>query len=79
MGTPVTVETEFDSEIRQGQVIQQMIAQGVRLNLSIIDISTKPEASPLIKLYTLKGLSAVGTKRPTLQNVKRWVEGDTSC
>ena len=79
MGTPVTVETEFDSEIRQGQVIQQMIAQGVRLNLSIIDISTKPEASPLIKLYTLKGLSAVGTKRPTLENVKRWVEGDTSC
>jgi hypothetical protein len=79
MGTPVTVESEFDSEIREGRITQRMIAQGVRLNLSIIDITTASEASPLIKLFTLKGLSAVGTKRPTLEGVKRWVTGDKSC
>ncbi|SHM57961.1 hypothetical protein SAMN05216593_101620 [Pseudomonas asturiensis] len=79
MGTPVTVESEFDSEIREGRITQRMIAQGVRLNLSIIDITTVSGASPLIRLYTLKGLSAVGTKRPTLEGVKRWVAGDKSC
>ena len=56
-----------------------MIAQGVRLNLSIIDITTASGASPLIRLYTLKGLSAVGAKRPDLECVKRWVRGDKSC
>lgn len=79
MGTPVTVESEFDSEIREGRITQRMIAQGVRLNLSIIDITTVPGASPQIKLYTLKGLGAVGTKRPTLEGVRRWVAGNKSC
>jgi len=79
MGTPVTVESEFDSEIREGRITQRMIAQGVRLNLSIIDITTVSGASQLIRLYTLKGLSAVGTKRPTLEGVQRWVTGDKSC
>lgn len=79
MGTPVTVESEFDSDIREGRITQRMIAQGVRLNLSIIDITTVSGTSPLIRLYTLKGLSAVGTKRPTLESVKKWVAGDKSC
>ncbi|WP_144435113.1 hypothetical protein [Pseudomonas syringae group genomosp. 3] len=79
MGTPVTVESEFDSEIREGRITQRMIAQGVRLNLSIIDITTASGKSPLIRLYTLKGLSAVGTKRPTLEAVKRWAAGDKAC
>lgn len=79
MGTPVTVESEFDSEVREGRITQRMIAQGVRLNLSIIDITTVSGASPLIKLYTLKGLSSVGTKRPNLEGVKRWVSGEKSC
>lgn len=79
MGTPVTVENEFDSEIREGRITQRMIAQGVRLNLSIIDITPVSGASTLIRLYTLKGLSAVGTKRPALEGVRRWLAGDKSC
>ncbi|WP_122222168.1 hypothetical protein [Pseudomonas syringae group genomosp. 3] len=79
MGTPVTVESEFDPEIREGQITQRMIAQGVRKNISIIDVSQKTGSSPIIKLYTLKSLSVYGIKRPTLENISRWVAGSKSC
>lgn len=79
LGTPVTVEGEFDSEIHDGRIFQRVIAQGVRINLSIIEIKPKAESASEIKLYTVKGLSAVGTHRPTLEMIRRWAGGGQSC
>lgn len=79
MGTPVTLENEFDGEINEGQITQRMIAQGVRLNISVIDIKQNGASSSIIKLYSLKGFAVSGTKRPNLDQLRRWVAGDRSC
>lgn len=42
LGTPVTTEGEFDSELGSGQITQRMVAQGVRLSLAIIIIEPAP-------------------------------------
>ncbi|WP_413795156.1 MULTISPECIES: hypothetical protein [unclassified Pseudomonas] len=77
--TPVTTESEFDSEFGSGQITQRMVAQGVRLSLAIITIEPKPEGLAEIKLYTLKGWSTIGVKAPTLDRLRSWIKGDQSC
>ena len=79
MGTPVTVDSEFDTQMQEGQVNLRMIAQGVRLNLSIISVRKVSDSSSRISLYTLKGFSTIGTRRPSIRNVERWASGDKSC
>lgn len=79
MGTPITVDSEFDTEVQEGQVNLRMIAQGVRLNLSIISVRKTSDTSSKVSLYTLKGFSTIGTRRPSIQNVERWASGDKSC
>ena len=50
--TPVTTESEFDSELGNGQLTLRMVAQGVRLSLAVITIEP-----------TFKGWSSIGSKR----------------
>ncbi|TCV66169.1 hypothetical protein EDB98_107175 [Pseudomonas fluorescens] len=79
LGTPVTTEGEFDSELSSGRITQRMVAQGVRLSLAIITIEPAPEGIAEIKLYTLKGWSTIGVKAPTLDKLRSWIKGDQSC
>jgi len=79
LGTPVTTEGEFDSELGSGQITQRMVAQGVRLSLAIITIEPTLEGIAEIKLYTLKGWSTIGVKVPTLDKLRFWIKGDQSC
>ncbi|CAH0137916.1 hypothetical protein SRABI06_00397 [Pseudomonas brassicacearum] len=79
LGTPVTTESEFDSELGSGQITQRMVAQGVRLSLAIINIEPTPGGIAEIKLYTLKGWSSIGVKAPTLDKLRSWIKGDQSC
>ncbi|AHL36907.1 hypothetical protein CD58_18200 [Pseudomonas brassicacearum] len=79
MGTPVTTEGEFDSELGSGQITQRMVAQGVRLSLAIITVEPTPEGIAEIKLCTLKGWSTIGVKAPTLDKLRSWIKGDQSC
>ncbi|MGO4321094.1 hypothetical protein [Pseudomonas sp. KB_12] len=79
LGTPVTTESEFDSEVSSGQITQRMVAQGVRLSLAIITVEPTPQGIAEIKLYTLKGWSSIGVKAPTLGKLRSWINGDQSC
>jgi hypothetical protein len=79
LGTPVVTESEFDSELKSGQITQRMIAQGVRISLAIVTIDPAPEGSSEIRLYTLKGWNSIGTRAPTLEKLRQWIRGDKSC
>ena len=56
-----------------------MIARNVRLNLSILSVRKVSDSSSRISLYTLNRFSAIGTRRPSIQNIERWASGDKSC
>ena len=79
LGTPVTVESEFDTEFKEGQIRQRMSGQGVLLITTVIDVSSDEKGNSVVTLYTLKGLSSAGVKAPAVEDIKRWISGDARC
>jgi hypothetical protein len=79
LGTPVTTESELDSEMKEGQIRQKITGQGVLLTTTVIDVKAGTDDKGLISLYTLKGSLATGIKIPKLTDIKRWIAGDTRC
>ena len=79
LGTPVTTESEFDSELSSGQITQRMLGQGVRLSLAVMTIEPTPQGTSEIQLYTLKGWNSIGTRAPMLDKLRVWIGGDKSC
>lgn len=79
MGTPVVSEGDFDSQIKTGQIRQRMTAQGVLLNMSIIDLSPDVLGGTNLKLYTIKGWKSIGVNMPSKADLVRWSDGDKTC
>jgi hypothetical protein len=79
LGTPVTVESEVDSELKEGQIRQKVTGQGVLLNTTVIDIKADADDKVVVSLYTLKGSLVTGINIPTLADIKRWIAGDARC
>lgn len=79
MGTPVMTEGEIDIEMKEGQIRQRMIAQGVYLNMSVIDVHAITEAKSKVSLHSVKGWLKIGTDLPSINDVERWATGDKNC
>jgi hypothetical protein len=79
MGTPVTTEGDFDGDLKSGQIRQRMVAQGVLLNTTVIDVLSISDAKTSVKLYSVKGWKAIGIKIPKKDDISRWASGDTVC
>jgi hypothetical protein len=75
-GTPVTTEGEIDIGIQEGQIRQRMIAQGVFLNMSVIDVNGITDTKSKVTLNSVKGWLTIGTDLPAITDVERWTKGD---
>lgn len=79
MGTPVTTEGEIDIEAKEGQIRQRMVAQGVFLNMSVIDVRAIADTKSNVTLHSVKGWLKIGTDLPTVNDIERWTKGDKNC
>jgi len=79
LGTPVISEGDFDVQTKTGQILQRMIAQGVLLNMTIIDLYPADSGGTNLKLYTIKGWKSIGVDMPTKDDLVRWISGDKTC
>jgi len=78
-GTPVTVEGELDSDLKEGQIRQRVTGQAVLLTTTVIDVKAGAGDRGVVTLYTVKGSLGQGINIPTMTEIKRWITGDTSC
>ena len=66
-------------QTKTGQILQRMIAQGVLLNMTIIDLYPADSGGTNLKLYTVKGWKSIGVDMPTKDDLVRWSSGDKTC
>lgn len=78
-GNPVIVLSEFDGERNEGEINQKLLAQGLLINNTLIEIERHDGDKAQVSLYTTKNILSVGIRSPNISDIKRWADGDRSC
>ncbi|MEB6540930.1 hypothetical protein MXM81_17775 [Serratia plymuthica] len=78
-GNPVIVLSEFDGERNEGEINQKLLAQGLLINNTLIEIERNDGDKAQVSLYTTKNILSVGIRSPNISDIKRWADGDRAC
>ena len=79
MGNPVIVLSEFDGERKEGEINQKLLAEGLLINNTLIEIESQDNDKAKVSLYTTKNILSTGIRSPNISDIKRWVEGEKTC
>ena len=79
MGNPVIVLSEFDGERKEGEINQKLLAEGLLINNTLIEIESQDDDKAKVSLYTTKNILSVGIRSPNISDIKRWADGDRAC
>lgn len=78
-GNPVIVLSEFDAELKEGEITQKLLSEGLLINNTLIQIESDDGDKAKISLYTTKNILSTGIRSPKVSDIKRWAEGDRTC
>nr|WP_299998305.1 hypothetical protein [uncultured Cedecea sp.] len=79
LGNPVVVLSEFDTERKEGEINQKLLADGLLINNTLIEIESHDGDKAKVSLYTTKNVLSMGIRSPTLIDINRWAGGDRTC
>lgn len=79
MGNPVIVLSEFDGERKEGEINQKLLAEGLLINNTLIEIESHDDDKAKVSLYTTKNILSTGIRSPNISDIKRWVDGEKTC
>lgn len=79
MGNPVIVLSEFDGERKEGEINQKLLAEGLLINNTLIEIESQDNDKAKVSLYTTKNILSTGIRSPNISDIKRWVDGERTC
>ncbi|ATG00953.1 MULTISPECIES: hypothetical protein [Lelliottia] len=79
MGNPVIVLSEFDGERKEGEINQKLLAEGLLINNTLIEIESQDDDKAKVSLYTTKNILSTGIRSPNISDIKRWVDGERTC
>ena len=79
LGNPVIVLSEFDGERKEGEINQKLLAEGLLINNTLIEIESQDDDKAKVSLYTTKNILSVGIRSPNISDIKRWADGDRAC
>ncbi len=79
LGNPVIVLSEFDGERKEGEINQKLLAEGLLINNTLIEIESQDDDKAKVSLYTTKNILSTGIRSPNISDIKRWVDGERTC
>ncbi|MBH1449345.1 hypothetical protein I5U30_14775 [Stenotrophomonas maltophilia] len=79
LGNPVIVVSEFDSMRQEGEINQKLLAEGLLINNTLIEIEGHDDDKAKVNLYTTKSILSTGIRSPNIDDIKRWAGGDRTC
>ena len=79
LGNPVIVLSEFDGERKEGEINQKLLAEGLLINNTLIEIESQDDDKAKVSLYTTKNILSTGIRSPNINDIKRWVDGERTC
>lgn len=79
LGNPVIVLSEFDGERKEGEINQKLLAEGLLINNTLIEIESHDDDKAKVSLYTTKNILSTGIRSPNISDIKRWVDGERTC
>lgn len=78
LGNPVIVFSEFDGERKEGEINQKLLADGLLINNTLIEIESHDDKAK-VSLYTTKNILSTGIRSPNISDIKRWAKGERTC
>ena len=78
LGNPVIVLSEFDGERKEGEINQKLLADGLLINNTLIEIESHDDKAK-VSLYTTKNILSTGIRSPNISDIKRWAKGERTC
>ncbi|WP_049759326.1 hypothetical protein [Enterobacter sp. 638] len=78
LGNPVIVFSEFDGERKEGEINQKLLADGLLINNTLIEIESHDDKAK-VSLYTTKNILSTGIRSPNISDIKRWADGERTC
>lgn len=79
LGNPVIVLSEFDGERKEGEINQKLLAEGLLINNTLIEIESQDDDKAKVSLYTTKNILSTGIRSPNISDIKRWADGERTC
>jgi hypothetical protein len=79
LGNPVIVLSEFDGERKEGEINQKLLAEGLLINNTLIEIESQDDDKAKVSLYTTKNILSTGIRSPNISDIKRWADGERPC